>query len=128
MKLYNVEVVETLSRVVEQQANSYEEAEELVSARYSNEEIVLDYNDLDDTSYKPYPSQELKKSFSINVDFDKNTKDLWIGNEDGSGAKYKCNTSQDLEIAIKSYLDNYIELETVKPEKNLSKKSKDYER
>ena len=36
MKLYNVEVVETLSRVVEQQANSYEEAEELVSARYSN--------------------------------------------------------------------------------------------
>ena len=58
MKLYNVEVVETLSRVVEQQANSYEEAEELVSARYSNEEIVLDYNDLDDTSYKPYPSKK----------------------------------------------------------------------
>ena len=76
MKLYNVEVVETLSRVVEQQANSYEEAEELVSVRYSNEEIVLDYNDLDDTSYKPYPSQELKKSFNINVDFNKNTKDL----------------------------------------------------
>ena len=31
MKLYNVEVVETLSRFVEQQANSYEESQKLLS-------------------------------------------------------------------------------------------------
>ncbi len=57
MKIYNVEVVETLSRVVEQKAKSYEEAEEIVSEKYDKTEIVLDWNDLEDTSYKPYPSQ-----------------------------------------------------------------------
>lgn len=128
MKIYNVEVIETLSKVIEQKATSYEEAEELVSEKYSNEEIVLDYNNLVETAYNPYPSQELKQSFNITVDFDKKEKDLWIGNEDGSGANYKCKTRQDLENAIKRYLDNYIELENVKPYKDLNKKSKDLER
>ena len=42
MKLYNVEVVETLSRVVEQQANSYDEAEDIVYDKYRNGDIVLE--------------------------------------------------------------------------------------
>lgn len=34
MAIYNVEVIEELSRVVEQEAESYEDAVELVATRY----------------------------------------------------------------------------------------------
>lgn len=40
MATYNVEVTETLSRVVEQEARNYEEAEKLVKEKYDEEEIV----------------------------------------------------------------------------------------
>ena len=91
MKLYNVEVVETLSRVVEQKANSYEEAEDIVSARYSNEEIVLDYNDLVDTSYKPYPSQLLKNDFLVTFQFRKDKNELFVTDKKGT-MNYSCKT------------------------------------
>ena len=102
MKLYNVEVVETLSRVIEQQANSYD--------------------------YRPYPSQDLKKSFNFNIDYDKTDKTIWIGTENTSSERFRCRNKDDLICAIKTYIDNNIELEPIKPEKDLSKKSKDYER
>ena len=128
MKLYNVEVVETLSRVIEQQANSYDEAEDIVYDKYRNGDIVLDYNDLDDTDYRPYPSQDLKKSFNFNIDYDKTDKTIWIGTENTSSERFRCRNKDDLICAIKTYIDNNIELEPIRPEKDLSKKSKDYER
>lgn len=122
MKIYNVEVIENLSRVVEQKANSYEEAEEIVSNKYANEEIVLDWNDLNSTNYKPYPPQIIKKSFNIEIDFDKKEGNVIIADEYSSGAEYDCKSIEDLKIAINSYLDNYIELEKVVPEKTIKKK------
>ena len=52
MALYNVEVIKKLSRVVEQEADSYEDAEELVATKYAEEEIVLDWEDLEYTKYE----------------------------------------------------------------------------
>lgn len=52
MKKYKVEVTETLNRIVEQEANSYEEALDLVDERYQNEEIVLDWHDNCNVEFK----------------------------------------------------------------------------
>ena len=86
MKKFNVEVVETLSRVVEVEAKTYEEAEAKVDEMYDNQEIVLDWNDLESQSLYPYPSSEIAKSFNVNINFDKANQDIWIGNEDGSAS------------------------------------------
>jgi len=48
MKTYFIEVSETLSRVVEVQAEDSESAVKLVSDMYSKEEIVLDSSDFTD--------------------------------------------------------------------------------
>lgn len=125
MKLYNVEVLETLSRVVEQKANSYEEAEELVSAKYSDSDIELDYNDLVDTSYKPYPSQLLKSDFLVTFQFRKDKNELFVTDKKGT-MNYSCKNIDELNVLLNNYVENNIELEAVVPEKNI--KNKDYER
>lgn len=48
-KKWGVLVEETLGRIVEVEAKDEEEAEEIVSKMYDNEEIVLDSSDLSDT-------------------------------------------------------------------------------
>ena len=127
MAKYNIEVVETLSRVVEQEANSYEEAKEIVESKYANEDIILDWQDLEDTKYKPYPPQSLKENFRVTFAFDKNKKELSV--EDKRGwINYSCKNVIDLQVLLKEYFDNNIELEDVKPEQNINKKIKDYER
>ena len=45
MKNYEVEVREILSRVIEVEAESEEDAKEKVQFAYDSEEIVLDWND-----------------------------------------------------------------------------------
>ena len=127
MAKYNVEVVETLSRVVEQEANSYEEAQEIVESKYGNEDIVLDWQDLENTQYKPYPPQNLKENFRVTFSFDKNKKQLFI--EDKRGCiNYSCKNVTDLKVLLKDYFGNNVELEAVRPEQDINKKNKDYER
>lgn len=118
MQKYNVEVVETLSRVVEVEANNYEEAEDLITEKYNNSDIVLDYNDLESTNYKPYPSEKFKDNISLQIDYDKSEETLIIGSENTTGAKYKCRNREDLELSIKSYIDNYIDFDKIDPRKN----------
>lgn len=45
MKNYKVEILETLTRIVEVKANSKEEAESIIKKKYDNQEIVLDAGD-----------------------------------------------------------------------------------
>jgi hypothetical protein len=45
MKEYNIEIVETLRRVITVTASDEEWAMRIVKDRYFDEEIVLDYND-----------------------------------------------------------------------------------
>jgi len=118
MALYNVEVKEELSRVVEQEANSYEEAEDIVASRYAEEDIVLDWEDLNYTKYEPYPPQKLKDDFNLEISFDKESEDLVIGTDNSSGAKYNCKTIEDLKIAFNDYIENYIDLEELKIAEN----------
>ncbi len=125
MKKYNVEIVETLSRVVEVEAKNYEEAENKVDEMYHNQEIVLDWEDIEDRDFKPYPSRELADSFSLSIDYDRNSQDVWIGNEDGSGARYNCKNYDELISAIKTYCDSYVECLEPRGEKI---KNKDIER
>ena len=118
MAIYNVEIVETLSKVVEQEADNYEDAQDLVEEKYNNDEIELDYNDLEETNYKRYPYPRLKESFDLSIDFDKECNDMYISLEGSSGARYDCKTIEDLKKNINEYLDNYIELEKSNDEDN----------
>lgn len=45
MKKYQIQITETLQRVIEVEANNYDEAEDKVNEDYRNGDIVLDYSD-----------------------------------------------------------------------------------
>lgn len=51
MKTFKIVITETSSKVVEVQANNEQEALETVEEMYANCEVVLDWNDLDETDY-----------------------------------------------------------------------------
>lgn len=51
MKTYKIEIEETLTRVIEVEAENEEKAYDKVYEQYVEEEIVLDYNDWKDTNY-----------------------------------------------------------------------------
>lgn len=117
MALYNVEVIEELSRVVEQEANSYEEAKDLVEARYDNEDIVLDWNDLNDTKYKPYPSQEIVDDFEVNVVYNSKEHFIMIYNKYGEAITTdSCKTSEELVNILSDFFKDYLELAEIKSE------------
>ena len=111
MKKYKVEVVEKLSRVVEVEAEDYQTALEIVSTKYADSEIVLDYNDLETTDYHEYPSPKIKDNFEIVLEFDKDEKNIVISCDDSTGVNYNCVDYEDLTIALQDYIDNYIEYE-----------------
>lgn len=111
MALYNVEVRETLSRVVEQEADSYEDAKEIVASRYLDSEIVLDWEDLESVEYEEYPSPKIQEGFNINIDFNIKTKELSFRDEYELIATYDCKTIEDLNNALKSYFKDTLELE-----------------
>ncbi len=51
MKTFKIEVKETLSRIIEIEANSVDEAFLKIQNLYKNEEIVLDANDYVETEF-----------------------------------------------------------------------------
>lgn len=59
-KKYKIEIEETLSKIVEIEANSLEEAINIVQERYNSEEYVLDYNDSSVIDIKPYDELNIK--------------------------------------------------------------------
>ena len=52
MKVFKVEITETLRKVVEIEAESQDEADTIARERYSNEDIVLDYSDFMDVEFR----------------------------------------------------------------------------
>ncbi len=52
MQTYTILVEETLARHVEIEAESAEQAEEIATAQYNNQEIVLDADDFSDLTIK----------------------------------------------------------------------------
>lgn len=106
MATYNVEVTETLSRVVEQEARNYEEAEKLVMEKYDEEEIVLDWNDCDEVKYKIYPSPMIKNNLSMFISYSKKDKNLCITNCFDLPKNYECETKEYMELAFKSFIND----------------------
>lgn len=55
MKIFNIEITETLSRIVPVEANSVEEAIEILKeSYYKTHEYVLDYTDHINTDFKEH--------------------------------------------------------------------------
>jgi len=48
---YQVTIVETLSKIVDIEANSAEQAEYIVMTMYNDEEVVLDYSDFEQVDF-----------------------------------------------------------------------------
>ena len=60
-KNYEIEIEETLQKVVKINANSLEEAIDIAREKYSNEEFVLDYQDYKNTDFREYRTEVLKE-------------------------------------------------------------------
>ena len=116
MAKYNVEIIETLSRVVEQEANSYDDAEKIVQDMYDNCEYVLDYNDLENTDFKQYPYPKIKNDFNVNINikFDVKNSRLLINNNN----EFRCENNNDLLRAFENFIDKNIALENGKEKKS----------
>lgn len=114
MKKYKVKVTETLNRIVEQEANSYEEALDLVEERYQNEEIVLDWHDNCNVEFKNYPYFNIKDDLVLAIIFNKESNKVHIGTDSSAGTRFDCKNVEDLKFAINSYIDDYIDLEDEK--------------
>lgn len=118
MKKYKVKITETLGKIVEQEAESYEDAEDLVREKYNNDEIELDYSDLEEVWYDSYPSVKLKDSFKLSIDFDKKNKKMYISLEGLSGISYDCKTFADMQWNIDRFMGDFIEVEQEKGKDN----------
>ena len=113
MENYKIEITEILSKVVNQKANSYEEAKNLVEEKYDSAKIVLEYDDYIETYYKPVPPPNIAKDFKITIEFNKDIQEVNLS-QNSNTKKYNCKTIQDLQIAINSYVNSDIELDKIK--------------
>ncbi len=56
-KEYEIEIEETLQKVVKIKANSLNEAINIAKEKYSNEEYILDYQDYKGTEFREYKDE-----------------------------------------------------------------------
>lgn len=61
LKEYEIEIKETLQKIVKIEANSLDEAIDIVNEKYSNEEIILDENDFKDVEFSEYQEENIKQ-------------------------------------------------------------------
>lgn len=57
-KLYSVEIVETLSKIISVKANSWEEAYSIIRKKYYDEEIILESDSYMDTEFNEWEYEE----------------------------------------------------------------------
>ena len=60
-KIFEIEIEEILQKVVKVEADSLEEALDIVDEKYSNEEYVLDYNDFKGVEFREYTNEITKQ-------------------------------------------------------------------
>ena len=60
-KDYEIEIEETLQKVVKIKANSLNEAINIAKEKYSNEEYILDYQDYKGTEFREYKDEIVKE-------------------------------------------------------------------
>lgn len=52
MKIYKIEITETLQKIIEIESDNEEDALHKVMRMYKNEEVILDYDNFVDVSFK----------------------------------------------------------------------------
>ena len=60
-KEYEIEIEETLQKVVKIKTNSLNEAINIAKEKYSNEEYILDYQDYKGTEFSEYKDEIVKE-------------------------------------------------------------------
>lgn len=60
-KVYQIEIEETLQKVVKIKANSLDEAIDIAQNRYSNQQYVLDYEDYKGVEFSEYKDEVIKE-------------------------------------------------------------------
>ena len=76
MDKYKIEITEYMQKIIEQEANSEEEALDIVKKEYDNGNICLDYNDLKGLDIEIYNPDKFKSKLDILLErIDKFNKD-----------------------------------------------------
>ncbi|MCI8346433.1 MAG: hypothetical protein HFJ12_00605 [Bacilli bacterium] len=96
MAKFNIEVVETLSRVVEIDADTLDDALFMAEEMYNNEEIELDYNDKVSTDYKEYPYPRFQDDFNVDLNYSKEDNKLKVKSGNIIESEHSCNNSEEL--------------------------------
>lgn len=60
-KVYQIEIEETLQKVVKIKADSLDEAIDIAQNRYSNQQYVLDYEDYKGVEFSEYKDEIIKE-------------------------------------------------------------------
>ncbi|MBS5853635.1 MAG: DpnD/PcfM family protein [Clostridium sp.] len=60
-KIYQIEIEETLQKVVKIKADSLDEAIDIAQNRYSNQEYILDYEDYKGVEFRQYKDEIIKQ-------------------------------------------------------------------
>lgn len=55
----------------------------------------------------------IKDDIELEIVYSKEEKMVYIGTTSSSGAKYKCETIQDLKSSIENYVESYIEYDKI---------------
>lgn len=122
MSKYKVKITEKLTKVVEQEANSYEEAIDIVSNKYNDGKIILNLNNYDSVEYNRYPTPKILEDFNINLNYNSKRNELSFSDEYELLSIYECKNVQDFEIALNDFFNDCLELE----EEQEYKKDKEY--
>lgn len=100
MAKFDIEVVETLSRVIEVEANDTEEAKAIVEDMYNNEEIILDWQDLESVEYKEYPYPKFHEDFSMDIDFSQKDNKVKVKSGNLIDSELSCKNAEELKISL----------------------------
>ena len=60
-KIYQIEIEETLQKVVKIKADSLDKAIDIAQNRYSNQEYILDYEDYKGVEFRQYKDEIIKQ-------------------------------------------------------------------
>ena len=106
MEKFKIKIIETRSKIVEQEAKCYDEAEEIVASKYSNSDIVLGEDCIKDIDYKSDSSFKLDQDFDIKLCYDSKTHTLSVYDEyDQCITDYfDCNTIEDYRNNVKQLM------------------------
>ena len=124
MAKFNVEIVETLSRVIEVDAEDIDEALFIAEEMYNNDEVELDYNDKESTDFKEYPYPRFQEDFSMDIDYSKKDNKIKVKSGDLIDSEHSCKDVEELKTALSEAFTAF-EKENYKNRIKMSKEMKE---